>query len=117
MLALFLLYIFLVWIFSWCDLFQVTGADASCVLCIICPQFITFEQVMPIAPGMLYSWDHLIPFRFTLALTCLWLNLIVQFTSEFSLSCTGLCLALRTAIMSFHRSLFFLLRLKVITSI
>ena len=32
MLALFLLYVFLVWIFSWRDLFQVTGTDASCVL-------------------------------------------------------------------------------------
>ena len=45
MLALFLLYVFLVWIFSWRDLFQVTGTDASCVLYIICSQFITFEQV------------------------------------------------------------------------
>ena len=45
MLALFLLYVFLVWIFSRHDLFQVTGTDASCVLCIICSQFITFEQV------------------------------------------------------------------------
>ena len=40
-----LIYVFLVWIFSWCDLFQVTGTDASCVLYIICSQFITFEQV------------------------------------------------------------------------
>ena len=45
MLALFLLYVFLVWIFSWRDLFQVTGTDSSCVLYIICSQFITFEQV------------------------------------------------------------------------
>ena len=45
MLALFLLYVFLVWIFSWRDLFQVTGTDASSVLYIICSQFITFEQV------------------------------------------------------------------------
>ena len=30
-------------------------------------------------------------FCFTLALTCFWLNLMVQFTSEFSLSCTDLC--------------------------
>ena len=43
--ALFLLYVFLVWIFSWHDLFQVTGTDASSVLYIICSQFITFEQV------------------------------------------------------------------------
>ena len=45
MLALFFLYVFLVWTFSWCDLFQVTGTDTSCVLYIICSQFITFEQV------------------------------------------------------------------------
>ena len=31
-LVLFLLYIFLVWIFSECDLFRVTGTDTSCVL-------------------------------------------------------------------------------------
>ena len=45
MLALFLLYVFLVWIFSWCDLFQVTGTDTSYGLYIICSQFITVEQV------------------------------------------------------------------------
>ena len=44
-LALFLLCVFLVWIFSWRDLFQVTVTDASCVLYIICSQFINFEQV------------------------------------------------------------------------
>ena len=31
MLALILLYVFLVWIFNWHDLFQVTGTEASCV--------------------------------------------------------------------------------------
>ena len=46
MLALFLLFIFLVWIFRWRDLVQVTGTDASCVLYIICSQcIITFEHV------------------------------------------------------------------------
>ena len=45
-LALFLLYVILVWIFSWHDLFQVTGTGASCVLYIICSQYITFEKVM-----------------------------------------------------------------------
>ena len=44
-LTLFLFYVFLVWIFSWRGLFQVTGTDANCVLYIICSQFITFEQV------------------------------------------------------------------------
>ena len=45
MLVLFLLCVFLAWIFSRRDLFQVTGTDASCALYIICSQFITFEQV------------------------------------------------------------------------
>ena len=45
MLALFLLYVFLVWIYSWRDFFQVTRTDASCVLYIICSQFMTFVQV------------------------------------------------------------------------
>ena len=43
--ALFLLYVFLVWIFSWRDLLQVTGNDASCVVNIVSSQLITFEQV------------------------------------------------------------------------
>ena len=92
MLALFLLYLFLVWMFRWHDSFQVTGTDASCVLYIICSQFITFEQVTfcP-APGLFHCWHQLMPFCFALALICFWLNLIVQFTSEFSLSCAGLC--------------------------
>ena len=91
-LALFLLYLILIWIFSWHDLFQVTGTDASCVLYIICSQFITFEQVTfcP-APGLFHCWHQLMPFCFALALICFWLNLIVQFTSEFSLSCADLC--------------------------
>ena len=46
MLPLLLLYVFLVSIVSWRDLFQVLGTDASCVLYIICSQFITFELVM-----------------------------------------------------------------------
>ena len=33
----------LVWIFSGQDLFQVTRPDTSCVLYIICSQFVTFE--------------------------------------------------------------------------
>ena len=45
MLALFPWYLFLVWIFSWLDLFQVTAADASYVLYIIFFQFVTFEPV------------------------------------------------------------------------
>ena len=45
MLAFFLLYVFLAWIFSWSDLFQVTVTEGSCVLYIICYQVITFEQV------------------------------------------------------------------------
>ena len=37
--------VFSVWIFSWHDLLQVIGTDSSCVLYIICSQFIKFEQV------------------------------------------------------------------------
>ena len=44
-LTFFLLYVFLVSIFSGRDLFQVTGIDASCALHIICFHFITLEQV------------------------------------------------------------------------
>ena len=94
MLALFLLYVFLVWIFSWRDLFQVTGTDASCVLYIICSQFITFEQVTlysAYCAWFLHCWHHLLLFCFALPLVCFWLNLTIQFTSEFSLSCTDLC--------------------------
>ena len=40
MLALFLLCLFLIWTFSWRDLFQVTGTDASYVIYIIYSQFI-----------------------------------------------------------------------------
>ena len=93
MLALFLLHVFLVWIFSWGDLFQVTGTKASCFLYIICSQFTTLSKscyVLPIGPGLLHCWHHLMSFCFALALICFWLNLIVQFTSEFSLSCTDL---------------------------
>ena len=67
MLALVLWYVFMVCMFSWCDLFQFTGTEASCVCYIICSQFITFEQVSssfpPIAPNFL-SIYHTLPFMF-----------------------------------------------------
>ena len=94
MLALFLFYVFLVWIYSWYDLFQVTGTDAICILHIICSHFTTFEKVssiLSIAPGLLHCWHHLLAFYFALALICFGLNVIVQLTSEFSLSCDDLC--------------------------
>ena len=87
-------YWILVWTLSWCDLFQVTGTDASCVLYIICSQFISLSKsssVLSIVPGLLHCWHHLVPFCFALALICFWLNLIVQFTPEFSMSCNDLC--------------------------
>ena len=90
MLQLFLLYVFLVWIFSWRDLFQVTGTDASCVLCIICSPLSKARSILSITPGLLHCWNHFMPFCFTFALISFWLNLIVQFTSELSLSCTDL---------------------------
>ena len=70
---------------------EITGTDASCVLYIICLHFITFSKscsVLPIAFGLLNCWHHLMPFCFALALICFWLNVIFQFTSAFSLSCT-----------------------------
>ena len=92
MLALFLLYLFLVWIFSLRDLFQVTATDASCVLYIICSQFITFKALFCLL-HLLYCIVGIIFCRFGFALfvICFWLNLIVQFTSEFSLSFFHLC--------------------------
>ena len=48
-------------------------------------------SILPIAPGLLHCWHHLIPFYFAFAIICFWLNLIVQFASEFSLSCTDQC--------------------------
>ena len=86
--ALFLLYLFLVWIFSWRGFFQVTGTDASCVLYIIYSQFIICSAYC--------AWfvTLLAPPYAALLRTCPYcfqLNLIVQFTSKFSLSCTDLC--------------------------
>ena len=49
------------------------------------------RSILPIVPGLLRCWHHLLPFCVTLVLICFWLNLIVQLTSEFSLSCTDLC--------------------------
>ena len=96
-LALFLLYVILIWIFSWHDLFQVTGTDASCVLYIICSQFITFEQVTFCSAycacfvALLVSPFAVLLHTSHFTLLCFWLNLIVQFTSEFSLGCADLC--------------------------
>ena len=96
-LVLFLLYVFLIWIFSWRDLLHVTGTDASCVLYIICSQLITFEHVM------LYSaycaWFVVLlasPYAVLLRI-CRYLFLD-QFDSSFyikvfNLSCTDLCKA------------------------
>ena len=91
MLTLFLLCVFLILIFSFCDLFQETRTDASCVLCIICFPLSKSRSNLPIAPGLLHCWRHLRFFYFAFALICFWLNLIVQFTSKFRLSCTDLC--------------------------
>ena len=122
MLALFLLYVFLVWIISWCDLFQVTGTNASCALYIICSQFITFEQ------ATLYSaycvwFVALLASPYTVLLRACPHLPLAQFDSsvyiriQFGLPMTCAKLALRTVIMSFRRCLSLLLRLKVIASI
>ena len=57
----------LVWIFSERDLFQVTGTDNSCVLYIICFSsylLASHALFLPIAPGLLHCWHHLMPFCF-----------------------------------------------------
>ena len=90
MLALLLLYVFLVWILSWYDLLQVTETHTNCVLCISCFPLSKSHSILPIAPGLLRCWHHFMSFCFAFALICFWPNLIVQFTSEFSLSCTDL---------------------------
>ena len=88
--VLFLLFVFFVWIFSWRDLFQLTGTDTTCVLYIICSPLSKSRSILPIAPGLLHCWHHLMSFCIALSLICFWLNLIVQFTSKFGLSCTDL---------------------------
>ena len=94
MLALFLLYVFLIWIFSRSYLIQATGFDASRAFYIICSQLITFEQATLFSAYCTCFIALLVSpyvFCFALALICFWLNLILQFTSEFSLSCAELC--------------------------
>ena len=49
------------------------------------------RSVLSIASGLLHYWHHLMSFHFALSLICFWVNLIAQFTSEFSLSCADLC--------------------------
>ena len=99
MLALFPLHVFLVWIFSWSDFFQVTGTDTSCVLYIICFQFITFEQAtLCFAYCTRFAAFLASPYVILLR-TCPYLVLgrfdstvyIRVPTSEFSLSCADLC--------------------------
>ena len=102
MLALFLLYVFLVWIFSWRDLFQFTGTDASCVLYIICSQLITFEQVT--VCSAYYAW-------FVALLASLYAILLRTYPYLFLAQFDSL------VIISFHRWLSLLLGLKAIASI
>ena len=63
---------------------------ASCVLCIICSPLSKSRSILPIAPVLLHCWHHFRPFCFAFVLICFWLNLIIQFKSEFNLSCTDL---------------------------
>ena len=102
MLALFLLYVFLVWIFSWRDLFQVTRTDAKCVLYIICSQLITFEQVT--VCSVYYAW-------FVALLASLYAILLRTYPYLFLAQFDSL------VIISFHRWLSLLLGLKAIASI
>ena len=89
MLASFLIYIyiFLVWIFNGCDLFQVTVTDAY----IVCSYFKTFEEITLYSTYLhclLHCWHHLMLFCFTHVFIGFWLSFIIQFISTFNLSCT-----------------------------
>ena len=101
---------------------QVTGTDASCILYIICSQFITFEQVT------LYSaycawFVALLASPDTVLLRACLIFVLAQFDCsfyikvQFGLPLICAKLALRAVIMSFHRCLSLLLRLKIIASI
>ena len=117
MLALFLLYVFLVWIFSWPDLLQITGTDANCVFYIICSQFITFEQVTLYSAYCVWFVALLLSPYTVLLRTCPYLFLAQYDCSVYIVSLTCAKLALRTVIMSLHRWLSLLLRLKINASI
>ena len=86
----FLLYVFLAWIFSCWDLFQVTGSDASYIVCIISCPLSKSCSILSIADSLLHCWHQLMSFCFAFALNCFWLNFIVQFTLEFILICTDM---------------------------
>ena len=122
MLSIFLLYIFLVLIFSWRDLFQVKETDASCVHYIICSQFTTFEQVTLYSACCAWFVAFLASPDAVLLRTSTYLFL-AQFGSsvyirlQFWVALTCSKLALRTVIMVFHRLLSLLLKLKVIAPI
>ena len=49
------------------------------------------RSILPIGPGLLHCWHHLMQFCLVFALICFWLNLIFQFTLEFSQIPTVLC--------------------------
>ena len=53
-LVLFLLFVYFVWIFSWRDLFQLTGTDATCVPYIICSALSKSRSILPIAIHALF---------------------------------------------------------------
>ena len=81
MLALFLLYVFLVWIYSWRDFLQVTRTDASCVLYIIFSQFITVVQV-PVCSAYSAWFVALLASPYAVLL-CTWPHLfLAQFDSS-----------------------------------
>ena len=118
MLALFLSYVYLVWIFSSHDLLQVTGTDTSCVLYKICSQFIAFEQVTLCSAwfvGLLASPYVVLLCTNLFVFGSIWYFSLHQNSVWVALTCAKS--ALRTVIMSFHRWLPLLLRLKVVASI
>ena len=112
--------IFLIHIFGldwWRDLFQVTESDVSCVLCIICSQVITFEQDTLCSAYCAWFVALLASCRFASHLPLFDFGSIWWFNLHHNSVWVALTCSKLPVIMSFHRWLPLLLRLKVIASI
>ena len=76
--VLFLWYVFLIWILSTYDLFEVIETDASCVLCIICFQFILLIKsrfILFDCTWFVALLASFMPFCFPHAFAFFWLSL------------------------------------------
>ena len=86
---IFLLYVFLFWVFSRHDLYQVARSADSCAIYIIFLQFLTFDQATLYSAaywgcGLLNCWDHVMQFCFFFVFFRMLLFIFV-FLAEFSL--------------------------------